>query len=112
MRRIWLLVAVATLALPVVAESPVSAKANPFYPFVVDGFSNANGTGFWLAWFDGSVTSEGTAHHFGDASSLPLNQPIVGGAAHGGAGYWLVGQDGGVFSFGSARFHGSLGDAH
>jgi hypothetical protein len=47
----------------------------------------------------------------GSMGGTPLNQPIVGMAAHpDGEGYWFVAADGGVFSFGSAVFQGSMGD--
>src|SRR5262249_7827306 len=112
MKRAGILVAVATFALALCPAARASAQGNPYGPWPVAGFSNPNGTGYWLAYRNGSVGSEGNAHHFGDAAYLPLNRPIVGGAAHGYAGYWLVGDDGGVFSFGSARFHGSMSRAH
>jgi hypothetical protein len=50
------------------------------------------------------------ANHYGDASSLPLNKPIVGmSPTSTGQGYWLVASDGGIFTYGDARFHGSTG---
>jgi hypothetical protein len=50
------------------------------------------------------------ARHFGDASTLPLNKPIVGmSATPTGAGYWLVASDGGIFTYGDAKFFGSTG---
>ena len=68
------------------------------------------GRGFWVASTDGAVTPEGDAVPHGDASSIPLNAPVVGIASTAsGGGYWLLGGDGGVFSFGDARFHGSTG---
>ena len=45
----------------------------------------------------------------GDASGLPLDAPVVGGASCRSAGYWLVAADGGIFGFGGAPFLGSTG---
>jgi uncharacterized membrane protein YgdD (TMEM256/DUF423 family) len=48
--------------------------------------------------------------NFGSLAGVPLNRPVVAGAATpSGRGYWLAATDGGVFSFGDAAFHGSLG---
>lgn len=50
------------------------------------------------------------ADHFGDASTIPLNKPIVGmSATPTGNGYWLVASDGGIFTYGDAKFFGSTG---
>jgi N-acetylmuramoyl-L-alanine amidase len=69
-----------------------------------------DGRGFWVASTDGTVTPEGDANSFGDASGYPLAAPVVGIAATAdGNGYWELGSDGGVFSFGDARFYGSTG---
>ena len=49
----------------------------------------------------------------GDASGLPLREPIVGATATAdGKGYWLIAGDGGIFTFGDAPFFGSMGAAH
>jgi hypothetical protein len=50
---------------------------------------------------------------YGDASTLALNQPIVGmSPTADGKGYWLVARDGGIFTYGDARFYGSTGAIH
>jgi len=70
-----------------------------------------SGSGFWVAWSNGTVTPEGAAHFYGDASAVHLTAPVVGIAATAtGYGYWLLGADGGVFSFGDAKFYGSTGN--
>ncbi|MGH9114389.1 MAG: hypothetical protein ACRDWW_01025 [Acidimicrobiales bacterium] len=72
--------------------------------------ATSDGKGFWIAWSNGAVTTAGDAHWYGDASTIPLNRPIVGIAATpDGGGYWLLGGDGGVFSYGDAGFYGSTG---
>jgi hypothetical protein len=69
----------------------------------------------WVADATGHVFGENDfsgppANNFGDASGLPLNQPIVGMTPTSDAnGYWLVAADGGIFSYGDASFHGSTG---
>lgn len=76
----------------------------------VTGFATSTGGGYWLARADGSLVPIGNASFQGDASCLPLNGPVLGGAAAAtGVGYWLNGQDGGVFTYGSAHFFGSMG---
>jgi hypothetical protein len=75
------------------------------------GLANAP-TGYWLAFVDGGVFSEGGATFYGSVPGLHVKvaAPIAGIAATpSGRGYWLVGADGGVFSFGDAGFFGSLG---
>jgi hypothetical protein len=64
----------------------------------------------YLVGADGKVyVLLGDGHFQGDASSIPLNAPIVGMAADPvTGGYWLLGKDGGVFSYG-APFYGSTG---
>ena len=69
-----------------------------------------DGGGYWIAWSNGAVTFHGDAQGFGDASSLPLVQPITHiVATPSGRGYWLVAADGGTFAFGDAQFYGSMG---
>src|SRR3954463_15242130 len=54
------------------------------------------GDGYWLVYADGAVVPYAGARSYGDASSLPLNGPIVGGTATpDGMGYWLVCPGGG-----------------
>jgi hypothetical protein len=70
-----------------------------------------DGGGYWLATTRGVVTAFGSARHLGDASALPLNQPVVAMASTAtGKGYWLLAADGGVFTYGDAGFFGSTGD--
>jgi hypothetical protein len=106
--------AVALLLSVVVAGAmPATAAGNRWPRNVVNGFSTPTAHGFWLAYANGDVVTNGDAHFYGSAVQLPLNGPITGGAvAPGGTGYWLVATDGGIFSYGSARFHGSMGAAH
>ena len=74
-------------------------------------YEDSEGDGFWVAKSDGTVLAFGTAAHFGDASGVALNSPIVGMAATpSGFGYWLVAADGGIFNYGDAVFHGSAGN--
>jgi hypothetical protein len=86
----------------------------PFLGFHVNDIVGAALTpddkGMYLAGADGKVYAllgDGTFQ--GDASSIPLNAPIVGMAVDPlTGGYWLLGKDGGVFSYG-APFYGSTG---
>jgi hypothetical protein len=116
MRRVCLLMAIAMTvagALIAVSPAPVGAAANGWPHSVVNGFSTPSGNGYWLVYADGTVSPHGGAASFGDASSIPLNGPIVGGAVTpNGKGYWLVAQDGGIFTFGDAHFYGSMGATH
>ena len=57
----------------------------------------------------GGVMTFGGAGYYGDTLGVPLQKPIVGGAADPQGGYWLVASDGGVFTFGNAPFWGSTG---
>jgi hypothetical protein len=69
----------------------------------------------WVADSTGHVFGESDfsgppANSFGDASGLPLNQPMVGMTPTSDAdGYWLVAADGGIFAYGDAGFYGSTG---
>lgn len=83
------------------------AKGPGTPPIVGSGSPQGN---LWLADQGGRVHAFGTATHYGDRRSQPLNRPIVGmipTAARNG--YWLLAEDGGVFSYGAAAFHGSTG---
>ena len=104
-------VAAALLVVSFVAgDDPVEAQSNGFSRDVVNGFSTADGSGFWLTLENGEIDVFGSASEAGDASDLPLNGAIVGGAVTpADDGYWLVALDGGIFSFGGADFHGSMG---
>ena len=57
----------------------------------------------------GGVMTFGGAGYYGDTIEVPLDKPIVGGAADPEGGYWMVASDGGVFAYGDAQFHGSTG---
>lgn len=60
--------------------------------------------------YTGNGYSGPSANHYGDASNLPLNKPIVGmSPTSTGNGYWLVASDGGIFTYGDAQFFGSTG---
>jgi ribosomal protein L24E len=60
--------------------------------------------------YTGGGYSGPPANHYGDASNLRLNKPIVGmSPTSTGQGYWLVASDGGIFTYGDARFYGSTG---
>jgi hypothetical protein len=108
--RCLLVIGLVAGALAIAPSTGSAATANPWSHTIVNGFSNPTGTGGWLTYADGTVTTFGSAAHYGDASGLALNGPIVGGAvAPDGLGYWLVARDGGIFSYGSAHFHGSMG---
>jgi len=93
------------LVIPSSPASPVVvAEANSW----VDIAASPNGQGYWVAGKTGVVKAFGAAGHHLDASSLPLQKPVVAIASTPtGNGYWLAAADGGVFSFGDARFHGS-----
>ncbi len=110
--RVTLSLAMVTAGLCASSEYPAMAAGNAWPRVPVNGFSTPTGAGFWLVYANGSVTATGDARLRGDASSLALRGPVVGGAvAPGGGGYWLVATDGGIFSYGSARFRGSMGNA-
>jgi len=58
----------------------------------------------------GKVAVFGNATHYGDASGIDLNEPIVDAAATpSGEGYYLVAADGGIFTYGDAVYIGSMG---
>ena len=86
----------------------------PFFGFHVNNIVGAALTpddkGMYLVGADGKVyVLLGDGAFQGDASSIPLNAPIVGMAVDPlTGGYWLLGKDGGVFSYG-APFYGSTG---
>jgi hypothetical protein len=104
------LTSAATIAGVVPLATGAGASANRWPHTAVNGFSTPSGDGFWLLYRDGTVAPYGAARFLGDASSIALNGPIVGGAvAPDGKGYWLVARDGGIFTYGSARFYGSMG---
>jgi hypothetical protein len=57
----------------------------------------------------GGVMTFGGAGYYGDTIEVPLDKPIVGGAADPQGGYWMVASDGGIFAYGHAQFFGSTG---
>ena len=66
--------------------------------------------GYYQVDAQGTVANFGDAVFYGDASSTPLNHPIVGMTQTGDdGGYWLVASDGGIFDYGDAGFYGSAG---
>jgi hypothetical protein len=74
------------------------------------GVSGTGVIGYYQVSSAGAVANFGDAAFYGDASSTPLNHPIVGIAQTGDdGGYWLVASDGGIFSYGDANFFGSTG---
>jgi hypothetical protein len=82
-------------------------SASAIQPLMGSGTPQGN---LWLADQRGYVHAFGTAQHYGDAGTLPLNRPVVGMTPTSTkAGYWLLGEDGGVFTYGDARFYGSTG---
>lgn len=98
----------ATAALLAVAApspaSPVVVVQNDWVDIAARPFDG----GYWVVAEDGTVRAFGDATSYGDASGLPLRQPIVGIVpTFSGQGYWLAAADGGVFSYGDAPFLGS-----
>jgi hypothetical protein len=90
-----------------------NGKAGACVPYSPSSGGTTSGNGYWLVTQDSRVHALGTAHFYGDTSSLPLNAPLIGGeSVGGGTGYWLLGLDGGIFSYGAARFYGSTGGIH
>jgi hypothetical protein len=93
-----------------VLQSPAAAAAeNPWAHAVEGAFSTLDGSGMYLAYADGGVSTIGKARNLGDATGLHLNGPVLSGTASSGGGYWLVASDGGIFGYGGARFYGSMG---
>jgi hypothetical protein len=86
-------------------------RAPPVRADVVGLLATADGGGYSTITGLGAVNNRGNAPAHGDASSLPLNWLVVGGARSAG-GYWLVASDGGVFTYGDAGFYGSTGAIH
>ncbi len=84
--------------------------SSPVTPVVATAALDGPSAAMWTATATGAVGVSGGAGHFGDASQVPLQAPVVAMAATpSGQGYWLAAGDGGVFAFGDAAFHGSLG---
>ena len=71
--------------------------------------SSATDSSYAIVDAAGGVMTFGGAGYDGDTLEVPLQMPIVGGAADPHGGYWLVASDGGIFSFGNASFFGSTG---
>jgi hypothetical protein len=76
---------------------------------VVGLLSSADGRGYALATSFGRLLGYGDFAVAGDASGLPLDAPIVGGATDRTGGYWLAAADGGIFDYAGAPFFGSMG---
>jgi len=82
----------------------------PTGTFAVGMAAAASGTGYWMAFNDGSVRAFGSAPYYGSMSGQRLNRALVGmSSSASGNGYFLVASDGGVFCFGDAQFQGSMG---
>lgn len=81
-----------------------------------DCFALDDSRNSWVADSNGLVIGQSDysgppAENFGDASTIRLNQPIVGMSPTSDAqGYWLVASDGGIFTYGDAQFFGSTGN--
>ncbi len=76
---------------------------------VVGLIPSTDGAGYAVLTAFGRVLAYGNFPSAGDASSLPLQAPVVAGIGTVGGGYWLVASDGGIFAFGDAPFFGSMG---
>jgi hypothetical protein len=87
-----------------------NGKAGACVPYAPGPSGSTSGTGYWLVTQDSRVHRFGSAQFYGDATSLPLQAPLISGESlSNGTGYWLLGWDGGIFSYGAARFFGSTG---
>ena len=96
-------VALLILVIPALAALGVVGPTSP-------AKAATDGKGYWEVASDGGIFSFGDAEFQGSMGGSPLNQPIVGMAAHpSGDGYWFVAADGGIFSFGASKFFGSMG---
>jgi Peptidase family M23 len=96
--------AAVTLLVAVLLALPAGAEGG------VEDVAVAPLGGWWTVTADGIVTAHDGAPYYGDASLLPLVEPIVGMApTPSGLGYWLVASDGGIFTYGDAGFFGSAG---
>jgi hypothetical protein len=76
---------------------------------VVGMVPSSDGGGYAVLTAFGLLVAYGDFVKAGDASTLPLDAPIVGGATCHTGGYWLAAADGGVFGYGGAPFLGSMG---
>jgi hypothetical protein len=93
-------------------QATLTAIGDPASPVVVT-LQGTGTEGYYQFNAQGRVDTFGDAASYGDASSGPLNKPIVGMAATGDdGGYWLVASDGGIFNYGDADFFGSTGGIH
>ncbi|MFC3690382.1 hypothetical protein [Aquipuribacter hungaricus] len=96
---------------------PYDQKTVAVWENATDCYGYDSSRNAWAVAPNGRIYSSGAdfsgprANNYGDASSLPLQRPIVGMSATAtGEGYWLVASDGGIFTYGDARFHGSTGN--
>ena len=76
---------------------------------VVALLASPDDRGYAVATSFGRLLAYGDFALQGDASGLPLDAPIVGGASSRTGGYWLVAADGGIFDYAGAPFFGSTG---
>jgi hypothetical protein len=89
------------------------AAPTGFGSTAVGSAGTPTGSGLWIAYANGGVTTAGDAPFHGSMAGHGLNHPIVGIAATPtGEGYWLVASDGGIFAFGDAHYFGSTGSIH
>jgi ice-binding like protein/fibronectin type III domain protein len=88
--------------------SVAGSSSPPAGATIVGEASIDDGSGYWTAYSNGTVTAHGTAVFGGDATKRHLSAPVVAIASTStGHGYWLLTRNGEVLSFGDAKFHGS-----
>ena len=64
---------------------PAAAAAeNPWAHAVEGAFATLDGSGMYLAYADGGVSTVGNARNLGDATGLHLNGPVLSGTASSG----------------------------
>ena len=62
----------------------------------MNGFSTPTAHGFWLAFANGDVVTNGEAHFYGSAVQT-VGRPDYRRRGRAGGGYWLDASDGGIF---------------
>ncbi len=75
-----LVVLVASVTVP---AATATASANPWPHTIGSGFSTASGNGYWLVYKDGTVSTTGDAHFYGNSSREP-HQSHCGGSGRAG----------------------------